>query len=794
MGKPIRRAAVIGAGVMGSGIAAHFANAGMEVLLLDIVPPNLAEGEKASRAARDRFASSGLDKATKARPMAFFSKDRARLVSVGNIEDDLQRLRDVDLVIEAIIEQIEPKRALFERLERVVPDDCIVASNTSGLRIADMTKGRSDAFRQRFLVMHFFNPVRYMKLLELVVGSETSSAVTDRIRRFGEDTLGKGVVFGKDTPNFVGNRIGVHDMLLTIHLMLREGLAPEDVDAITGEPLGHPKSASFRTADLVGIDTLVHVAENCFSALSNDEDRGVFEVPGFVRAMVEKRLLGDKAKGGFYRKGKDGAIETLDPQTLEYRPRGGDKDIRNTCKQLMQIEDAKERVRTLIFGEASKTKAGIFAWKVVSRSLAYSARRIGEVTDDLVSIDNAMKWGYNWELGPFETWDALGFENVVDRMKSDGIALPPSIDKMRSAGGRSFYAEDGRVFDLLRGEYEKRPSDPRTATITVLRRGSSPVLKNGGAEAWDLGDGILGLTFTTKANSIDTDVIQLIGASVARAESEFRALVVANRGEHFCVGANLFLIAVAASQQRWEDIRSIVSGFQSACQRLKYASVPVVAAPFGMTLGGGLEICLGAGAVQAAAETYAGLVEVGVGLVPAGGGTMNLLWRAFEGVPDGATVDPYVLVTQVFKNIALARVATSAEEAKDLGYIRRGSGVSFDKARQLADTKARAIGLAESGWHPAPPRAHVLPGESGMATLSMMVGTLVGAGQASEHDAKIAQKVAGILCGGVSGGSHEVTESEMLELEREAFISLCGEPKTLERIQHMLVNNKPLRN
>jgi 3-hydroxyacyl-CoA dehydrogenase len=580
-------------------------------------------------------------------------------------------------------------------------------------------------------------------------------------------------------------------MMTTIHLMLEEGLAPEDVDAISGEPMAHPKSASFRTADLVGVDTFVHVAENCYASLTGDEDRKVFEVPAYIRAMVEKKLLGDKTRGGFYKRAKDGTVETLDPKTLAYRARGGDKEIRNACKELAKIEDPKERLRKLV---AAPGKTGEFAWKVLSRSLAYSARRLGEIADDVVAIDDAMKWGYNWELGPFETWDALGFEVVVDRMKKDGVSLPPSIDKMRASGARAFYTDDGRVFDVLRGEYRKGEVDPRTATLTVLRKGDSAVQKNDGAEAWDLGDGVLGLTFKTKANSIDADVIKMIHDSVARAEKDFRAMVVANEGEHFCVGANLFLVAMAASQQQWGPLREMIGGFQSACQRMKYATVPVVAAPYGMTLGGGLEVCLGAGNVQAAAETYAGLVEVGVGLVPGGGGTMNLLWRALEGAPDGATVDTYALVTQVFKNVALVKVGTSAEEAKAYGYFRREDGVSFDRARLLTEAKARAVGLAQSGWHPPAPRAYVLPGESGIATLRMMVGTLVEAGQASEHDAKIAIKLAEILSGGVSGASHEVTESEMLELEREAFVSLCGEPKTQERMQYMLMNNKPLRN
>ncbi len=782
MKKPIRRAGVIGAGVMGSGIAAHFANAGIEVLLLDIVPPNDPKN-------RNGFSAGGLEKALKARPAAFYHKDNARLVRVGNTEDDLDKLKDCDLVIEAIIEKVEAKQALFEKLEKIVPPHCIVASNTSGLRISEMTKGRSAQFKKNFLVLHFFNPVRYMKLLEIVAGPDTDKGVLDHAVRFAEDVLGKGVVFGKDTPNFVGNRIGAHAMMATIHQMLADGLSPEDVDNITGTPMGHPKSASFRTADLVGLDTFVHVAENCYASLTNDEDRDVFKVPDYIKKMVEKKLLGDKTKGGFFKKqGKD--IQTLDPKTLEYRPKGGDEAIKGTTKAIAKEEDPKARVKKLV---ADQGKAGEFARKVLYRSLAYSARRVGEIADSITAIDDAMRWGYNWELGPFEVWDALGFVETADAIEKAGHKLPDTIAKMKAAGAKSFY-DGNKVWNLLEGAYETRETDPRYVTLPELRKGDKPVLKNDGAEAWDLGDGVLGLTFKTKANSIDPDVISMLGQAADKAETDFRALVIANQGEHFCVGANLLLVVMAGSQGQWDQIRDMVKGYQYATQRLKYARVPVIAAPYGMTLGGGLELCFGSDGVQAAAETYSGLVEVGVGLIPGGAGTMNMLWRALEGIPEGANVNTYEYTTQVFKNIALAKVATSAEEAKGLGYFRRTDGVSFDRARQLAEAKARAIGLAESNYHPPTPRAYRLPGESGIATLGMMVDTLVAGGFASEHDAKIARKFAVVLCGGVGGATREVTEDEILELEREAFISLCGEPKSQERMQYMLMNNKPLRN
>jgi 3-hydroxyacyl-CoA dehydrogenase len=790
MTTPIRRAAVIGGGVMGSGIAAHLANAGVHVLLLDIVPPNLDPSKKNDKAARNGFSAGGLEKAVKARPAAFMHAGLASLVSVGNVEDDLDKVKDCDLVVEAIIERLEPKQALFTKLDGLVKPDCIVASNTSGLRIEKMVEGRSETFKKNFLVMHFFNPVRYMKLLELVVGPETSKEALERITRFGEDMLGKGIVIGKDTPNFVGNRIGAHAMQASIHQMIEDGLSVEDVDAITGLPMAHPKSASFRTADLVGLDTFVHVAENCFNSLTTDEDRKVFETPAFVRTMVEKKLLGDKTKGGFYKRQPDKSVHAYDYKTGEYKAKAGDEAIAKVTKSISKIEDPKERVRKLA---ADEGKAGQFAWKVLSRSLAYSARRIPEIADSIVAVDDAMKWGYNWELGPFETWDALGFQATVDRMKKDGVALPASIDAMVKAGATSFYKGD-EVWDLNQNKYVALKKDPRNVTLAQARKGAAPVLKNDGAEAWDLGDGVLGLTFKTKANSLDPDAMAMLSLAAEKAEKDFSGLLIFNQGEHFCVGANLFLVVMAAGAKEWEQIRSMVKTYQDATQRLKYATVPVIAAPYGMTLGGGLELCFACDGVQAAAETYSGLVEVGVGLIPGGAGTMNMLWRMLEGVPEGANVLTQELVIQTFKNIALAKIATSAEEAKQLGYFRKTDGVSFDRSRQLAEAKARLLGLAGSGYHPPSPKAYTLPGESGIATLGMFVDTLVAGGYASEHDAKIARKLATVLCGGAGGAARKVTEEEILELEREVFVSLCGEQKSQERMQYMLQNNKPLRN
>jgi len=551
MDKPIARVGVIGAGVMGSGIAAHMANAGIPVVLLDVVPPNLEGEKKNDRAARNAWAAGGLEKAVKARPAAFFHKSRAKLVTVGNVEDDLELLKDCDLVVEAIIEKLEPKQALFAKLEAVLPKHAVVASNTSGLRIASMVEGRSENFKKNFLVMHFFNPVRYMKLLELVAGPDTDPKVYDAIARFGQDALGKGIVRGNDTPNFIGNRIGVQAMLSTMHLMIEHKLTPEDVDAITGTPMAHPKSASFRTGDLVGLDTFAHVAQNCWDSLVEDEEREVFKLPSFMGAMIERKILGDKTKGGFYKKaGKE--LSTFDPYTLEYRAKGGDEAIKATCKKIGKIEDPAARVKKLM---ADDGVAGTFAWKIASRSMAYSARRIPEIAGDVVAIDDAMRWGYNWELGPFQMWDALGFRATYERMLKDGIALPETVKRMYDSGAESFY-KGKEVFDLPSGTYVARTLDPREVSLPEMRRGTGPVLKNDGAEAWDLGDGVLGVTFKTKANSIDPDVIGFLSLAAERAERDFRGMVIANEGEHFCVGANLFLVAMASSQGAWDQIRS----------------------------------------------------------------------------------------------------------------------------------------------------------------------------------------------------------------------------------------------
>ena len=760
---------------MGAGIAAHVANAGYPVLLLDIVPPDLKDAGRAPRAARDRIATTALANLARARPAALFAASHVRLITPGNLEDDLAEAGKCDLIVEAVVERLDIKRGLYARLEPLLGPDTIVASNTSGLRIADLLAECSDAFKRRFLITHFFNPPRYMKLLEIVAGPDTDAAALTRAEHFGREVLGKGIVRAKDTPNFIANRIGAHAMMAAIQVMLERGLAPEDVDALTGEAMAHPKSATFRTGDVVGLDTMAHVADNCYQVLTDDEDREVFALPAYVRAMLEKKRLGDKTKGGFYRKTQAG-IETLDPATGQYRPKGGSADIAKACKAIAKEEDARKRVRALV---AADGEVGAAAWQMLSRSLAYAARRVGEISDDVAAIDDAMRWGYNWELGPFETWDALGVRETAERMKKDGIAVAPAVTAMLERGIDRFYDDGGRVYDLVAQNYRTTERDAREVTLTVLRRGEAPVLTNNGAEAWDAGDGVLGLTFKTKANSIDPDVI----AHAVRRGGAGRARLprAAHRqpGRSLLVGANLFLVAMAAGQKQWDQLRQMVALYQGAIQRLKYASVPVVAAPYGMTLGGGLELCLGCTRLQAAAETYAGLVEVGVGLIPGGAGTLNMLWRAMENIPAGVDYDAFRV-----------RGAGVQEHRHRPGRDERVRGGRLrllpPQRRRVVRPRAPAVGGKAPGRVAGRERATTrrCRAPSGCRARAASRRSICWStrmqqsGFASEHDGVVARHLARVLCGGASGATHEVTEDEILELEREAFVSLCGEPKS----------------
>ena len=776
---------------MGSAIAAHFAGAGIRTHLLDIVPPNLKPEEAANPKARNRFADGGLEKALKAKPALFFTPDAARLVTTGNLEDHLERLKECDLIVEAVVEDLEIKRKLFAKIAPYVRPNAILASNTSGLSIASMSEVLPQELKSRFLVLHFFNPVRYMRLLEVAKAPETDPAVMRRMTDFGE-FLGKGVIDAKDTPNFVANRIGVYSMMLTMHQMLEAGLSLEAVDKITGKPMGRPSSAAFGTGDLVGIDTLVHVAKNCFDSLTGDEARNTFEVPEFVRDLLTAGRLGRKTSAGFYKKTPTELL-VYDVGSKDYRSQ--EKVRFDSLGAIKNEEDPKKRLLKLV---NATDVAGKFAWAVLSRTLVYSARRLGEIADDIVSIDRAMRWGFNWDLGPFEAWDAIGVPESVARMKQEGLSIPDWVEHMLASDRTSFYAGGPAAptyYDVSAKTARSITSDEKQLSLPALK--SDPkrlVKKNHGASLVDLGDGVLCVEFHTKLNTLDNDVIAMLAEAADVAERNFQALVIGNSGEHFCAGANLMLIAMAAQQKAWGQIESVVTNLQNAMQRLRFSKVPVVAAPFQYTLGGGAEVAMAADACQAHAETYMGLVEVGVGLVPAGGGCLRMVERYTNDLASVSGVDLLPFIGQASLNIAMAKVATSAEEAKSLKYLRSTDGISLNPARLLYEAKQRALGLAGSGYRPPLPPLLPAAGYDAEKTIGARVWAMVEGGFASAHDALIANKVAHILCGGPVAAGTLLPEQHFLDLEREAFLSLCGEPKSQERVQFMLMNNKPLRN
>ena len=795
MHKPIRRVGVVGSGVMGSGIAAHMANAGLEVLMLDIVPRDLSEADKKNPRARNRIAAESLEKTVKARPALFFHPRNALLVTAGNLDDDFEKLAGCDLIIEAIIERLDIKQKLFERLDALLTGETVVASNTSGLRIHDMVEGRSERFKQRFLVMHFFNPVRYMKLLELVAGPETSPEVMKTLHAFGEETLGKGIVYGKDTTNFIANRIGVYGMMRTIREMQKAELTVEEVDKIFGPAMGRPKSAVFRTADIVGLDTFIHVATNCYDTLTHDEERDVFQIPDFLRTMVKNGWLGDKSGQGFYKKQKGAGgkeILSLDLGTLEYRPQ---QKVRfDSLGAAKDIEDVRERVVSVMKAE---DKAGKFAERVSLDVMAYASRRIPEIADDLVNIDRGMRWGFAWDLGPFEAWDAYGVKAGVERMRALGLQPAKWVEEMLASGRQSFYAVEGTqqtYWDIASRSAKPVPENARTARVEYLKRGNKKITGNDGATLWDMGDGCTLLEFHSKMNSIDNAIIEMMNTALDETEKNHRALVIGNDGSNFSVGANLMALLWAVNSDEMDVVEKLVRDFQQANQRMRYSPVPVVTAPFGLTLGGGAEVTMGGNAVQAAAETYMGLVEVGVGLIPGGGGNLQLLRNVFGPYAADKDFDSLPFLKKVFLSIGTAKVATSGEEAREAGFLGPDNGISLNRDFLLSDAKARALGMANAGFRP-PRKTHFrLPGPSGAATIDMMLYDMQLNNQISEHDRFIGRKLARVLTGGDTSSANLVSEERLLELELEAFLSLLGEEKTRARMMFMLEKGKPLRN
>lgn len=804
--REIRRVAVLGAGTMGARLAAHLANASVPCLLLDIVAKELTPVERAkgltldSPQFRNRLAQSGLDAALKSRPAAFFLPEAARLITLGNFEDDLAKLKDCDWIIEAVAENREIKRSLLEKVEPVRAPGAVVTSNTSGISISSLSERRSEEFRRHFLGAHFFNPPRYLHLLEIIPTAETLPAAVDAISRFGDQVLGKGIVVARDRPNFIGNRIGIFSTLSVLRIMQEDGYSIEEIDALTGTILGMPKSATFRTLDIVGLDVLAHVVENLRESLPDDEEHGLFRTPAFVSQMMERGLLGDKSGKGFYKKvkgktGDESEILTLDLATFDYRAR--QRAVFPSFEMARNIDDLRERVKLLF---SASDRAGQFYRKLFSGTFHYAAMRVPEIADDIVAIDNAMKWGFGWELGPFEIWDARGLGRTVEDWAGRRQVIPPLVEKLLAAGGRSFYClqNDGTTsyFDAPSASYRPQPERPGVILLPSLKARKREVKRNAGASLMDLGDGVLCLEFHSKMNTIGGDTVQMVHAGLKALGENFDALVIGNQGPNFCVGANLLLILASIQEGDWEEVDLAVRAFQNANMALKYAPKPVVAAPFGMTLGGGTEMCLHTARVRAAAETYMGLVEAGVGLIPAGGGSKEMLLRALDCVPADPDADPFTSVKEVFLNIGMAKVSTSAEEARRWHYLSTRDSISMNRDRQIADAKQLALDLVRLGYRPGQPRSDIRAlGQAAFSKMKLGLHLMRRAEYISEYDVVIGTQLAKVLSGGGEFTSPQsVSEQYLLDLEREAFLSLCGQKKTIERMQFTLKKGKPLRN
>ena len=795
----IKKAAVLGAGVMGAAIAAHLANIGIPSLLLDIVPPNATKD-------RSVIARTGLEKALKARPAAFYSKRNAALVTVGNIEDNLQDIAEVDWVIEAVIERLDIKHDLYTKLETVLKPDTIITSNTSGLPAHLLTEGRSENFRRNFLITHFFNPVRYMKLLEIVPDVDTDPELLTFFQQFSVEKLGKGVVLCKDTPNFIANRVGVYGMLSTIQRALSEGYTIGEVDAILGPPMGRPKSAIFRTSDLSGLDTTVHVADNLYQNAPDDPQRATFQVPEILRDMLKRGMLGEKSGQGFYKRVKNAngssSILELNFQTMEYEPQ---QKVRfPSIGAIRNISNPHERILTILQAD---DRAGILARETTADSLIYAAKLATQIADSVVAVDEAMRWGFNFDMGSFETWDLLlqnptALQKVFEGRNIDDIEL---LQQVKSKGQGTFYIGgkgQRQYFDFHTDTY-KPVLVPQGAIMldAVKATKSNVVLDNGSASLLDLGDGIGCIEFHTKLNSIDEGIIEMLRYAVEEGQKQFRALVIGNEAADFSAGANLLLVLMGSRQGEWKMLEGAINGLQQAHQLLKYSPIPVVAAPAGRALGGGCEIIMHCNSARAYAESYIGLVETGVGLVPAGGGCKELLLRHGADLASQLarkTGGPFTPSRKAFETIVFATVSTSAAEAQELRFLRKTDSVTVNRDVLLRDAKADAVQLAEAKtagkWEPAKPQMLVLPGVGARLVLEQQVEAQLLMGRVSEHDVVIASHLARVLTGGDTSPIAPVSEQFVLDLEREAFLSLCGMEKTQARMESILMAGKPLRN
>jgi 3-hydroxyacyl-CoA dehydrogenase len=805
MKRRINKIVVLGAGTMGARIAAHFANAGVPVLLLDIVPPGIASG---SAAERNKIVQTGLDAAKKSKPAAFFNAAAATKISIGNLEDDLPRCKDADWIIEVVAENLEIKKTLLARVAQFRKPGSIVTTNTSGLPVHLIAEGMSEEFQQHWAGTHFFNPPRYLKLVELIPGPKTSGEVLEALADFCDRRLGKGVVVAKDTPNFIANRIGTFSMMNALRLMAKLGMTIEEVDACTGPAIGQPKSATFRTADIVGLDVLMHVVKNIYETAANDESREMYQVPEFVEEMARRKWLGDKTGQGFYKKVKgegEREILTLDLNTMDYRPRQKAKFA--SLEMGKTIEDTRERLRALLLPillAQPADKAQQFLWGSLSEMCLYAARRVPEISDSVEDVDRAMRWGFGWELGPFELMDALGVPVFARQIVKEGRPLPPVLEKLLADGRDGFYHPAAGVTHVVEpdGQTKILKDPPGVIFLKSLKDAGKEVDRNSGASLIDLGDGVLCCEFHSKMNAIGADLIAMLLKGLKRLDADFDAMVIANQAVNFSVGANLMMVLMGAQEQEWDELHLAVKQFQNANLAIKYASKPVVAAPQGLALGGGCEVSLHAAKIQAAAEAYLGLVETGVGLIPGGGGTKEMMIRANEHAAGGEDLDLFHAMKPVFETIAMAKVGTSAEECRDLGYLRHGDGVSMNRDRLIGDAKEAALALLRGGYRPGAPtwqegaqttQIKVL-GEQFLSGAKLAIHLLQRGGYVTDYDAHVGRKLAHILAGGALTSPQFVSEQYVLDLEREAFVSLCGEKKTQERIAHTLKTGKPLRN
>ena len=797
----IKKVAVIGSGIMGSAIACHFANIGVEVLLLDIVPFSLTEKEEAKRltlndkVVRNRLVNDALTASIKSKPAPLYNLKFADRITTGNLDDDIQKVASADWIIEVVVERLDIKKQVFEKLEKYRTPGTLITSNTSGIPIKFMNEGRTEDFQKHFCGTHFFNPPRYLKLFEIIPGPNTSPEVLDFFNSYGEQFLGKTTVIAKDTPAFIGNRIGIYGIQSLFHLVKEVGLTVEEVDKLTGPVIGRPKSATFRTVDVVGLDTLVHVANGIYENCPDDEEHEVFKLPAFVNTLMENKWLGSKSGQGFYKKVKDengkSQILGLDLETLAYRK--GKRATFHTLELTKNVDNVIDRFKILVAG---KDKAGEFYRKNFSLMFSYVSKRIPEISDELYKIDDAMKAGFGWEHGPFEIWDAVGIEKGIQLMKANGKEPAVWVSEMLASGITSFYTiKDGAsyYYDIPQKKHIKVPGQDAFIILNNIRK-SSEVFKNSGCVVEDLGDGILNLEFQSKMNTIGGDVLAGLNKAIDIAEKDFEGLVVGNQGANFSVGANIGMIFMMAVEQEYEELNMAIKYFQDSVMRLRYSSIPTIVAPHGMTLGGGCEITLHADRVVAAAESYIGLVEFGVGVIPGGGGSKEMALRASD-LFHKNDVELNVL-QEYFLTIGMAKVSTSAYEAYDLGILEKGKDIIIvNKDRQIATAKAAAKSMANLGYTQPVLRKDVkVLGKQALGMFLVGTDSMEASNFISEHDQKIANKLAYVMAGGDLSEPTLVTEQYLLDIEREAFLSLCTERKTLERIEHMLKTGKPLRN